>query len=134
MTHEQIKTYTLKETGVAFLGLFGSVSTLICCALPALFVALGMGATVAGITSNFPWLVTLSQHKDWLFTGSFLMLSASALMQYMARNAPCPIDPKARAACIWGRKLSIWATGVSFLLWGIGFVVAYFPSVIFFIF
>ena len=43
--------------------LFASSSTLICCALPALLVALGAGAALSSLVSAVPQLVVLSEHK-----------------------------------------------------------------------
>lgn len=120
----------LSQIGLAFIGLFGSMSTLLCCALPALLVGLGMGATVAGLTSSLPWLVTLSSHKEWLFLASLSLMILSAIFMYRARNAPCPIDPIQRKVCIYGRKISIWVLGVSFILWIIGYTVAFHPELV----
>ncbi len=115
-----------REVGLPFLSLFGSLSTLVCCALPALLVALGFGATVVGLTSSMPWLITLSMHKEWVFGGSFLMLSLAGFMVWRSRNWPCPIDPIQRRACLIGRKVSFFVTLFSMALWGIGFYVAFF--------
>lgn len=49
-----------------YLALFSSVGTLVCCALPALLVLSGFGATVASLLSAAPWLVTLSRHKAYV--------------------------------------------------------------------
>jgi hypothetical protein len=57
------------------ISLFASSSTLVCCALPALMVALGAGASLAGLASNFPALVWLSENKELSFGFSILMLS-----------------------------------------------------------
>lgn len=50
-------------------------TALLCCALPALLVSLGLGAAVAGLTSELPWLVELSRHKEWVFAVSAIMLA-----------------------------------------------------------
>jgi hypothetical protein len=52
---------------LSFLSLFTSLSTLLCCALPALLITLGLGAVMAGLVSNFPIIITLSKYKIWLF-------------------------------------------------------------------
>src|ERR1700736_2365718 len=54
---------------LSYLSLFASFGTWLCCALPSLLVLLGLGATVASFLSAVPWLVTLSHHKNWVFTG-----------------------------------------------------------------
>lgn len=124
---DEIEFNSNRELYLSFLTLFSSLSTLICCALPALFVTLGLGATLAGLTLQFPWLVSLSVHKDWFFSISFILLSSSSFLLYRARNAPCPIDPVKRRACQYGRKISISITAFSFVLWSIGAVLAYVP-------
>jgi hypothetical protein len=62
------------ETGSTWVALFASTGTLVCCALPIIMVTLGMGTAVAALTSSFPFLITLSQHKEWVFAGSAIML------------------------------------------------------------
>ena len=57
----------IRGGALSFLSLFTSLGTLLCCALPSLFVLFGLGATVATVLSDVPWLVTLSQHKHWVF-------------------------------------------------------------------
>ena len=59
------------------LSLFTSVSTLICCALPTLLVALGMGASMVSLMSLFPWLIMISKYKvqTFLIAGLFLLVS-----------------------------------------------------------
>ena len=44
--------------------LFASSSTLVCCALPALLVAVGAGAALSSLVSAVPQLVWLSEHKE----------------------------------------------------------------------
>jgi hypothetical protein len=100
-----------------------SFSTLFCCALPALFVAIGAGATLAGLVSNVPQLIWLSEHKVGLFVFAGLMLTVSGIMRFASRNAPCPIDPNMASTCRKTRKVSliiyctslaIYATGLFF--------------------
>jgi mercuric ion transport protein len=52
------------EKALAIVSLFASTGTLLCCALPALLVTLGLGAVVAGAVSSVPWLVPLSRNKE----------------------------------------------------------------------
>jgi len=88
------------------LSLFASGSTLVCCALPALLVALGAGAALSSLVSAVPQLVWLSEHKVGLFTGVAVMLAVSGFMQWRARSLPCPVDPALAAACTQTRKFS----------------------------
>ncbi len=114
----------LKQTGLSWLTLFASGGTLICCALPIILVTLGMGATVAAFTSSFPLLVTLAQHKAWVFTGSGAMLLLSGWLMYRSGRA-CPADPELGRLCdqaqVWNRRI-YWS---SVTLWSIGFFAAY---------
>ncbi|MCB0394118.1 MAG: hypothetical protein KDD25_06145 [Bdellovibrionales bacterium] len=108
------------EKWISFFALFTSTGTLICCALPALFVTLGMGATFAGLLGNVPQLIWFSENKNWVFAISGILIFSSALLQYRNRNAPCPIDSKLAAACIKGRKYSARTLGLSAVIWLIG--------------
>ena len=91
----------------AFLSLFTSGGTLICCALPALMVSLGAGAAMAGLIGAFPQIVWLSEHKVALFIVAGIMLLLAGAMQWRARSLPCPIEPSLATACMRSRKLSI---------------------------
>lgn len=105
--------------------LLASSSTLICCAIPALLVSLGMGATVAGLVSTFPGIVILSQHKILVFVMAFMLLGASGIFLLISRNEPCPIDPQLARACTTERKRSKVIYLVSLGLFLIGFFVAF---------
>ena len=106
-----------------WLALFGSSGTLLCCALPSLLVSLGMGASLAGLLSNFPQLIQISQHKALLFALSALGLALAFYTQNRAQALTCPTDPRLAAACqssrIWGKailyfSLVIWIVGAFF--------------------
>jgi hypothetical protein len=82
------------------------MSTLLCCALPALLVSLGLGAVMAGLAANVPALIWVSENKPAVFTAAALMLLINGALLWLNRNAPCPLDPNLRKACLRGRKLS----------------------------
>ena len=107
------------------LSLFTSFSTLICCALPALLVTLGMGATMIGLVHNVPELIWFSAHKKYFFAFSGAMLLFTGIMQWKNRNAPCPIDAKKAEACSNLRKTSKWVYAVSLVIYSIGFFFAF---------
>lgn len=88
------------------LSLFASSSTLVCCALPALLVALGAGAALSSLVSVFPQVVWLSEHKVGLFLFAAVAMTGSGLLQWRNRTAPCPTDPVLRQACLKTRKTS----------------------------
>ena len=115
----------IKESFINYLTLFGSMSTLICCALPALLVSLGMGAVLAGLAANAPALIWVSERKLQLFLFSGAMLSLNGFILWKNRNAPCPIDPKLRDACISGRKTGRMLYFSSLVIYVIGFFFAY---------
>ena len=58
------------------LALFGSASTLLCCALPALLISIGAGDVMAGLTTAIPGIMWLSAHKDILFVLSGVLMAA----------------------------------------------------------
>ena len=89
-----------------FLTLFTSFSTLICCALPALFVALGAGGALISLTSEVPQLIWVSQNKIAVFIFAGVMLIIGGVLRYRARNLACPIDPDLAQACESGRDWS----------------------------
>jgi hypothetical protein len=112
---------------ISFFSLFTSMSTLICCALPALLVSIGLGATMVGLVTTFPSLIWLSENKMVVFAGSFIMLAVSSYFQYQARNLPCPIDKDKALACTNARKWSKRITIFSITFWIIGFSFAILP-------
>jgi hypothetical protein len=119
-----------KNIWISFFSLFTSMSTLICCALPALLVSIGLGATMVGLVSTFPSLIWLSENKLPVFAGSFMMLSFSSYMQYRARFLPCPIDPNEARACTTARMWSKRVTIFSIVVWTIGATFALLPMIL----
>lgn len=100
--------------------LFATSGTLVCCAIPALLVALGAGAALSSLIAVFPQVVWLSEHKTGLFVSAGALLLASGLLQWRNRSAPCPTDPRLRDACLRTRKTSAIVFGVSVLFYGVG--------------
>ncbi len=105
------------------LSVFASSSTLVCCALPALLVALGAGAALSSLVSVFPQVVWLSEHKAGLFVFAGAAMAVSGWLQWRNRSAPCPTDPALRDACLRTRRtswrlylfsLAVYAIGVWF--------------------
>lgn len=114
----------LKETGLSWLTLFAASGTLICCALPIVLVVLGLGTAVAALTSSFPMLITIAQHKTWVFTASGVLLLLSGWFTYRPGRT-CPADPELAHVCataqVWNRKI-YWS---AVTLWSVGFIAAY---------
>jgi hypothetical protein len=108
--------------GASWTALFLTLGTLLCCALPLLLVTLGLGSVVVAMTASAPWLVTLSQHKTWIFSVSALALALAGWALYRPGRS-CPADPELARACAaadrWSRR--VWWAAV--LLWcGAAFV------------
>lgn len=97
----------IKNRLLAMLALFSSMSTLLCCALPALLVSLGAGAVMAGLVSAVPQLIIVSRHKPTVFIIAGLLLGLSGVIQWRNRTATCPIDAAQAAACQRLRKNSL---------------------------
>lgn len=120
-----------RNTIINTLALFSSFGTLVCCALPALFVALGAGAALAGIVSAAPQLIWLSEHKIGLFIFAGAMLVVSGILRYTSRNAPCPIDPVKAIACKRTRKISGIVYVISLAIYAVGLFFAFIaPSIL----
>ena len=107
------------------LALFGSASTLLCCALPALLISIGAGAVMAGLTAAIPGIMWLSAHKDILFALSGLLMLGSTSLWWQQRHAPCPIDPVKAAACMRLRRLNKWLLGIAWAAYACGLFFAY---------
>lgn len=112
---------------IAYLSLFTSFGTLLCCALPSLLVLVGLGATVASFLSSVPWLVTLSRHKGWVFSVSGALIASNLLYVYWLaprlQAGACPAD--APEACLGASRLSRAVLWVSAAIYGVGFFSAY---------
>lgn len=114
----------LKESSISALTLFTSAGTLVCCALPILFVTLGMGAAVVSLTNTAPWLVSLSERKEWVFLVSFFMILLCTWFIYRPNRA-CPADPKLAIACAQMDLLNRWIYWISVAVWLVGFFSAF---------
>jgi hypothetical protein len=112
----------------AFLSLFTSTGTLICCALPALLVSIGAGAVMAGLIEAVPQITWLGRNKVLVFTVAGVLLALSGAWQWHARNLPCPVDKAQAAACARARQVSWIVWGLSVALFAVGFFFAFLAS------
>jgi mercuric ion transport protein len=103
---------------LGYLSLFTSFGTLLCCAIPSLLVLLGLGATVASFLSAVPWLVTLSQHKNWVFAVSGVLIAANFVYIYAVaprlrlQRESCPADaPEACDTATTTSRVILWISG-----------------------
>ena len=122
---------TLSQKKWTWLILLTSSGTLICCALPIIFVSLGMGAVVASVATSLPFLITLSLHKAWVFSGSAVLLCLGGWLLYRPGRT-CPADPKLAEMCenafTWNCRI-YW---LSIVIWCVGFFFAYIAESIFY--
>ena len=96
----------IKLMKLGLMTLFISSSTLICCALPAIFVAVGAGATLASLINVFPQLIIISQHKVLISFITLIILLVAGVMIKKSEALPCPVDPNLRTICLKTRKNS----------------------------
>ncbi|HEY0660053.1 MAG TPA: hypothetical protein VGD21_01825 [Lysobacter sp.] len=114
-----------RNLGVAVLTLIASGGTLVCCVLPAVMVALGAGAALAGLVTAVPQLVWLSEHKAAVFGLAFALLVLSGAMLWRARTLPCPADPALAQACMRLRRASLVLWSVATACTALGAVFAF---------
>jgi len=123
-TSNTVSRSNMKEKSVTVFTLFTTTGTLLCCALPIIFVTLGMGATVVAMTSTFPFLITLTQYKIWVFIFSGSMLLVSGWLMFRPGRA-CPTDKELGQACDTAFKWNKRIYWTSVTIWSIGFFAAY---------
>lgn len=114
-----------RHNWAATLSLFSSTGTLVCCALPALVVTLAGGAALVSLTTTFPQLIWLSEHKTPLFAIGAVLLAIGGWLQWQGRNAPCPADPAQAEACTRLRRINAIIYYGSVVLYLIGFSFAF---------
>ena len=122
----------LKSTKVAsFVTLFTSSGTIICCAIPALLVSIGAGASLSSLISSFPQLVILSVYKIPIFIAALMVLLISGVVQYRARQLPCPVDKSLADLCRQTRKVSLIIYLVSLGIFIIGTLITFIIPLLF---
>lgn len=112
-----------RNAGLAAGALLASSATLVCCVLPAVLVALGAGAALAGLVTAVPQLVWLSQHKSLMFGIALAFLAISGVALWHGRSLPCPPDPDAARSCRRLRRISalLYGLALASLLLGVTF-------------
>jgi len=101
-----INDQVMSDKSANFFSLFASSSTLICCAFPALFVALGAGASFVSLVSTFPFLIVLSQYKIYITSFATLIILVAGYVNYKTYLLPCPSDSESGRLCMQTRKRS----------------------------
>lgn len=131
------KWSSLREALSAYAGLFASLATLFCCALPALLVLVGFGLTsILTFFTTIPGWRNFGQYDIWLFPLSGVLLAVGFYFAYFGKGATqgevCEIPAGGReSACStatrWNRRI-LWFSLVLYLLalvmnfWGIGWM------------
>lgn len=115
---------------IPFATLFLSLSTLICCALPALFVMLGAGAAFASLLGVFPQLIWFSEHKGIVFLVAGVLLFANLAMRAFV-PPQCPTDPRLAAECARAQRISTVILYVSLVAYLIGGFFAFVAPILF---
>jgi len=100
------RVFATKDSLLNFLTLFSSLGTLLCCALPALLVSIGLGSVMMGLASNVPGLIWFSENKEPVFIFAFVLLALNGYLLWRGRIAVCPTDPHLRNACLKARSTS----------------------------
>lgn len=118
----------LKTDLISILSLFSSLSTLLCCALPALLVALGLGAVMAGLVSDLPFLVSISRYKGGIFSIATLLIGFNFWLIYrkQTQDISCEImEDGKETACETASRWSKVLLWISAGLLIIAFFMAY---------
>jgi len=114
-----------RNTWLAFTALIASTGTLLCCVLPAVMVALGAGAALAGLVGAVPQLVWMSEHKGLVFGVAAVLLAVAGVAIWQARRTPCPADPALARACVRLRAVSRGLYVVAVLAFALGATFAF---------
>lgn len=118
-------TSATRNAGIAFGALVASSATLVCCVLPAVLVALGAGAALAGLVTAVPQLIWLSEHKGIVFGVAAILLVISSVALWRARYAPCPVDPTLARACLRLRRVGWVLNSVALACFAVGVTFAF---------
>jgi len=125
----------LRETIAAYAGLFASLSTLVCCALPALLVLLGLGlSSVVTFFSAIPGWEAFGAYTMWLFPITGVLLAGGFYLAFFRTSAAevCEVPEGGReSACStatrWNRRI-LWLSLALYVIalitdfWGIGWM------------
>jgi len=114
-----------RNTGLAIGALLASSATLVCCVLPAVLVAIGAGAALAGLVTAVPQLIWLSEHKPLVFGIAAALLAISGAALLVGRRAPCPVEPELARSCQRLRRISAVIYASALLCFGVGFTFAF---------
>ena len=114
------------------LTLFTSFGTLVCCALPALMITLGMGTTLVSIIDVFPSITLISYYKKLIFIISGILITLGFAFQIRSKNILCPVDPVKANLCSKLRKISWIILFFSLIIYLIGFFFTFLAIYVFY--
>ena len=114
-----------RNAGLAIGALLASSATLVCCVLPAVLVAIGAGAALAGLVTAVPQLIWLSEHKPLVFGIAGALLAVSGVALWFGRRAPCPADPRLALSCLRLRRVSVIIYAVALTCFAAGATFAF---------
>ena len=124
---------TWRQFFLSTLSLFTSFGTLVCCALPALLVTVGMGASLISILGVFPWITVISEQKKIVFIISGIFLSLGFVYQYVNNiSSSCPTDENEARICKNLKKVNWIILFFSSILYIVGLFFAFFAAGIFY--
>lgn len=118
---------------VSIASLFSSFSTLLCCALPSLLVAIGLGSVVAGIFSGLPGLQAVVKHHNILFVTAGIVLALNGWLLFRKKSGEVclPAEAGKETACETAHRWNFWIFWASVALFAIGVTVTYvFPAIL----
>ena len=104
--------------------LFASTTTLVCCVVPIIFVAAGLGAVIASTYSALPFLSTLGLYKEWTFGITGVLLLLAGWLLYRPGRA-CPADSELAKACEAADRINRRLLKLSVSIWLLSMTTAY---------
>lgn len=112
---------TKKESAskiAAFLSLFTSTGTLLCCALPAALAAVAGGAAISAYVSTFPWVIPLSRHKGWIFLVAGALIAVNGILTLRPQGTLACAVTGGRGCEVAGRfsKVMFWIAAVIYAM------------------
>jgi hypothetical protein len=114
-----------RNAALAIGALLASSATLVCCVLPALLVAPGAGAALAGLVAAVPQLIWLSEHKPLVFGVASALLAIGGTALWSGRRAPCPADSELARSCRRLRRVSAIVYGIALISFTVGATFAF---------
>ena len=113
----------LKKDIVSLLALFTSTGTLLCCALPVAVATIAGGTAVVSLISTFPFLITLSHYKLYIFLIAGVLLAISGFLIYKPKkDKSCPAYGNGCEVASRFSKFTFW---ISCIIFSVGLFFAY---------